>query len=334
MSLGEVWFALLGLVAFLALALDGFDLGIGILTLFCREERERAAMLNSIGPVWHANLTWLVVLGGLFFGAFPLAYGVVLSASYLPLAAMLLGLIFRGVSFDFREEAQSKLPWNLGFGLGSLTAALAQGFILGSLAVGLRVQGREFAGGVWDWLNPGAALLALGLVAAYLLLGASYLIMKTAGEVQENAYRYARAAAWLLLLSAVEVGLWGIFGRPFLARKWWVYPSLVPAAIPALLAALSFILVLTSLRQPGDRAPFYFSLGLFLFLLLAMAASLYPYVVPPALTVAEAAAPPLILTVMLAVVAPLLPVMLIYNGYQYLVFRGKVGEAGGYGDSE
>jgi len=325
MSLADVWFALLGFIFFLALALDGLDLGIGFFTLFCRDEAQRATMLNAIGPVWHANLTWLVVVGGLLFGAFPLAYGVVLSALYLPLAVMLLGLIFRGISFEFREEARRKLPWNLGFGLGSLTAALAQGFILGSLVSGFRVQGGQFAGGVWDWLSPGAALVALGLTGAYLLLGACYLIMKTAGEVQEKAYRYGRAAAWLLLLAAVAIGLWGIFGQPFLARRWLVWPSLWLTATPALLAALSFILLFLSLRKPGDRAPFCCSLALFFFLSLAMAASLYPYLVPPALTVAEAAAPPLILTVMLAVLAPLLPVMLIYNGYQYLVFRGKAG---------
>ena len=159
------------------------DLGIGILTLFCRDEGRRAAMLNSIGPVWHANLTWLVVLGGLLFGAFPLAYGLILSALYIPLVLMLWGLIFRGVSLDFRGEARSKRPWNLGFGLGSLLAALAQGFILGALVSGFKVEGRAFAGGVWDWLNPLAALVALGVLCAYLLLGATYLILKTEGEV-------------------------------------------------------------------------------------------------------------------------------------------------------
>ena len=328
MSLGDVWFALLGLILFLALALDGFDLGIGILSLFCRDEAQRTTMLKSIGPVWHANLTWLVVLGGLCFGAFPLAYGVVLSALYLPLSLMLLGLIFRGVAFDFREEARNKRPWNLGFGLGSLTAALAQGFIVGAFVGGFQVQDRVFAGGVWDWLSPLAALLALGLLCAYLLLGATYLILKTEGEVQENAHRQAQVAAWALLIVAVGLGCWGIFKYPFLARRWLVWPSFWLTTCPIILAGLSFVLLLSSLLKASDRAPFGWSLAIFFFAFLAMAASLHPYVIPPAITVAEAAAPPLTLAVMLAVTAVILPLMLIYNGYQYLVFRGKAG--GGY----
>jgi len=328
MSLGDVWFALLGFILFLALALDGFDLGIGILSLFCRDEAQRSTMMNSIGPVWHANLTWLVVLGGLLFGAFPLAYGVILSALYIPLSLMLLGLIFRGVCFDFREEARNKRPWNLGFGQGSLTAALAQGFIVGALISGFKVEGRVFAGGVWDWLNPLAALVALGLVCGYLLLGATYLIIKTEGEVQENAHRQAQAAAWSLLIVAVALGFWGFFKYPFLARRWLVWPSFWLTTFPIILAGLSFVRLLSSLRKANDRAPFGWSLAIFFFAFLAMAASLHPYVIPPAITVAEAAAPPLTLAVMLAVTAVILPLMLIYNGYQYLVFRGKAG--GGY----
>ena len=163
MSLADVWFALLGFIFFLALALDGLDLGIGFFTLFCRDEAQRATMLNAIGPVWHANLTWLVVVGGLLFGAFPLAYGVVLSALYLPLAVMLLGLIFRGISFEFREEARRKLPWNLGFGLGSLTATLARalsweawsavfGFREGSLPAGFGI-GFRLGRPWWPWVS-------------------------------------------------------------------------------------------------------------------------------------------------------------------------------------
>jgi len=332
MSLGDVWFALLGFILFLALALDGFDLGIGILSLFCRDEDQRAAMLKSIGPVWHANLTWLVVLGGLFFGAFPLAYGVVLSALYIPLVIMLWGLICRGVSFDFRGEALNKRPWNLGFGLGSLTAALAQGFIVGAFVGGFQVQDRVFAGGVWDWLNPLPALLALGLLCAYLLLGATYLIMKTEGAVQKNAHRQAQVAAWALLIVAVGLGCWGFFNYPFWARRWLVWPSFWLTTCPIILAALSFVRLLSSLLKANDRAPFGWSLAIFFFAFLAMAASLHPYVIPPAVTVAEAAAPPLTLAVMLAVTAVILPLMLIYNGYQYLVFRGKAGGGGIYGE--
>ncbi len=330
MSLADVWYGLLGFILFLALALDGFDLGIGVLSVFCRGETERDAMLAGIGPVWHANLTWLVVLWGLLFGAFPLAYGVILSALYLPLMIMLLGLIFRGVSLDFRAEAQRKLPWNLALGLGSLAAALAQGFMAGSLVSGFNMLGREFAGGVWDWLNPLAALVALGLLCAYLLLGAAYLILKTEGKVQAGAYRQAQAAAWALLLVAVGLGCWGLFRQPFWARGWLHWPTLWLTAVPILLAVVSFVLLISSLLRGREGAPFIWSLALFAFSFLALAASLYPYVIPPAITAAEAAAPPLTLAVMLAVTAVILPVMLIYNGYQYLLFRGKT-RGGGYG---
>ncbi|MCL4501896.1 MAG: cytochrome d ubiquinol oxidase subunit II [Deltaproteobacteria bacterium] len=332
MSLADVWFALLGFILFLALASDGWDLGIGILSLFCRHEGRREIMLNSIGPSWHANLTWLVILGGLLFGAFPLAYSVILSALYIPLVLMLWGLIFRGVSLDFRGEARNRRLWNLGSGLGSLLTALAQGFILGALVSGLRVEGRAFAGGVWDWLNPLAALVALGVLFAYLLLGATYLILKSGGEVQETAYRQAQVAAWSLLIVSFGLGFWGIYKYPFLSRNWLVSPSAWLTTFPVIVAAFAFVMLLASLLKADDRAPFTWSLAIFFCSFLAMAASLHPYIIPPAITVSEAGAPPLILAVMLAVTLVILPVMLIYNGYQYLVFGGKTsGEGGGYG---
>ena len=173
LSLPDLWFALVGFMLFLAVVSDGFDLGVGILSLLTRDERRRSVLMGSIGPVWHANLTWLVVLGGVFFGAFPVAYGVIFSALYLPVFVMIIALAFRGVSFDFREEAQDQGPWNLAFGLGSLAAALAQGFAVGGFLSGLNLAGDRFAGGVWDWLNPFAALVALGLLCGYVLLGAT-----------------------------------------------------------------------------------------------------------------------------------------------------------------
>ena len=210
---------------FLAVVSDGFDLGVGILSLLTRDERRRSILMGSIGPVWHANLTWLVVLGGVFFGAFPVAYGVIFSALYLPVFVMIIALAFRGVSFDFREEAQDQGPWNLAFGLGSLAAALAQGFAVGGFLSGLNLAGDRFAGGVWDWLNPFAALVALGLLCGYVLLGATYLIVKTEGDLQRDCYRYARTAAGWLLVAAVAAGGWAYVASPFLARTWFVWPG-------------------------------------------------------------------------------------------------------------
>ncbi|MFZ5447164.1 MAG: cytochrome d ubiquinol oxidase subunit II [Thermodesulfobacteriota bacterium] len=333
LMLPDIWFAILGFVLFLAVVLDGFDLGIGILSLFTQDENRRSLLMGSIGPVWHANLTWLVVLGGLFFGAFPLAYGVIFSALYIPVILMVIALAFRGVSFDFREESQDKRPWNLAFGLGSLIAALAQGFALGGFLSGFKMQGDNFVGGVWDWLNPFAALVALALLGGYVLLGATWLILKTAGDAQADGYRYAKVGAWSLLVLAVALGGWSIHTHPLLARKWFTFPDAWLTFGPFLLAAMAFILLIRSLLKLQETAPFVWSVVFFALAMFSGAASLHPYVIPPTITLTAAAAPPQTLVTMLGLVAVVLPVMLIYNGYQYLVFRGKVTRSG-YGAYE
>ena len=333
MILPDLWFALVGFILFLAVVSDGFDLGVGILSLLTRDEQRRSRLMGSIGPVWHANLTWLVVLGGVFFGAFPVAYGLIFSALYIPVIVMLVALAFRGVSFDFREEAQDKGPWNLAFGLGSLAAALAQGFAVGAFLGGLNLAGDKFAGGVWDWLNPFAALVALGLLCGYVLLGAAFLIMKTEGDLQHDNYRYARAAAWALLVVVASVGLWAGVKYPFLARKWFIWPEAMLTTGPACLGVAAFILVIRSLLKLRETAPFVWGLVGFALMLFATAASVYPYVIPPTLTLKAAAAPTLTLMAMLIFVGILLPVMLLYNAYQYRVFRGKT-TGRGYGAYE
>jgi cytochrome d ubiquinol oxidase subunit II len=330
MILLNVWFGLIGLVLFLAVALDGFDLGIGILSLFTRDEHRRSLLMGSIGPVWHANLTWLVVVGGLFFGAFPLAYGVVFSALYIPAIAMIIAMAFRGVAFDFREEARDKQPWNLAFGLGSLVATLAQGFVVGGYLSGLAMKGNQFVGGIWDWLNPFAAVVAVALVFGYVLLGAVWLIVKTEGDVQLGSYRYAQVGAWILLILAVALAVWSAFRYPFLTRKWFTMPEFWLTFFPLLLAVPAFILLIWSLIKRRETAPFVWSLVLVALAILATAAGIHPYVIPPSVTLTAAASPTLTLGAMLILVVILLPIMLIYNGYQYLVFRGKTSR-GGYG---
>lgn len=321
----DVWFFLLGFILLVYLVLDGFTLGVGILSLSYRDENQRSLLMGSIGAVWHAGQTWLVVLGGLLFGAFPPAYGLMLSALYLPVILMLFGLIFRAVSLEFREEAQSKRIWSLAFGASSLLAALAQGLVLGGLLNGLPVADGQFTGSVWDWLQPFPILTALGLVCGYLLLGSTYLILKTGGEIQRRSYLQARMAAVLVALALALLGSWGLLTLPFLRPGWRGWQLVLAAAFFLLMAGL-----LRSLTQRREQAPLLWSAGIFLVGFIALAACLYPYIIPPDMTIAGAAAPPLTLKIMLAVMAPLLPVMLIYNGYQHLVFRGKTRE-GGYG---
>lgn len=321
--LAAIWFSLLGLVLVLTLLLDGFDLGVGLLSLVSRREEERALMLASMATVWHANQTWLVVLGGLLFGAFPLVYGVVLSALYIPVALMLFAFIVRGVSIEFYAHASNKLAWGRLFGWGSLVATLAQGLVLGAVLGGLRVEGGRFQGGVWDWLSPFSCLVALCVVAAYLLLGATYLIWKTEGETQERAYSQARAFAFYVLVSFGAALLWTRSLHPFLSRSWAAWPGLLTSSLPLVLAAVLFVLLLASLQRRREGQPFLWTLLLLALAMAGLAGSLHPYVIPPRLSLREASAPALILGVMLVGFGLVLPFMLWYNAFQYRVFRGK-----------
>jgi cytochrome d ubiquinol oxidase subunit II len=326
--LPHIWFFLLGLILLLYVVLDGFDLGVGILSLGYGDEDQRSLILGSIGPVWHANLTWLVVLGGLLFGAFPLAYGLILSALYIPIFLMLVGLILRAVSLEFRVEAQDQKAWSLVCGWGSLLAAAAQGLVLGGLLNGLKITGQNFGGGVWDWLQPFPILVAAGLVCGYGLLGATYLICKTEGEIQGRSYRQARVAAVLVLLAMLVLGFWAFLKLPQLTPGWLGWSLLYLLVFILLIAGL-----LHSLQQSQELAPFLWSTAVFLVAGGGLAASLYPCIILPGVTIAAAAAPGLTLKIMLVVVGLLLPVMLIYNAYLHRVFRGKSRE-GDYGYGE
>jgi len=326
-TLALVWFGLLGLILFIYVSLDGFDLGVGLLSLLTRDQERRSLMMASLGSMWHPNQTWLVVLGGMLFGAFPPAYGVVLSAFYLPMLLLLLGLILRGVSFEFQAAARYQSLWRLAFGGGSLLAALAQGFLLGGLLNGPLVAAGQFAGGVWDWLTPFAALVAGGLLCGYALLGATYLVIKTEGELQTQSRRQARAAAWLVAIAALAVAVFAALDHPELTRKW-----LAPGPLAFLLTIpLTLSGVLLSLRKRREYAPFLWTLAFFAAAFVCLAASLYPCLIPPGLTVAATAAPDNILTIMLVGLVVLLPLMLGYNAYQYRIFWGKVKE-GAYGE--
>lgn len=326
-TLALLWFGLLGLLLFIYVSLDGFDLGVGILSLFTRKEERRGLMMASLGLMWHPNQTWLVVLGGMLFGAFPPAYAVVLSAFYLPMILLLLGFILRGVSFEFQAAVRYHSLWRLAFGGGSLLAALAQGFLLGGLLSGPRVVEGQFAGSVWDWLNPFAALVAAGLVCGYALLGGAYLVLKTEGELRAQSRGQARAAAWLVAAAALAVAVAAGLRHPELTRK-WLGPPLAFLVVPPLTLGG----VLLSLRKGREYAPFLWTLGFFAAAFVCLGASLYPCLIPPGVTIAAAAAPDHLLTVMLVGLVVLLPVMLAYNAYQYWVFWGKVKEGAYPGD--
>lgn len=330
--LADIWFFLLGLMLVLYVVLDGFTLGVGILSLFARREQSRELLMASLGSVWDANETWLVVFAGALFGAFPEVYGIVLHGLYLPILMMVIALIFRGVAFEFREQGRNKKRWSLAFGLGSVIAAAMQGLALGALLGGIPVSDLRFSGGVWHWLSPFAILTAFGVVFGYTLLGATYTLLKTEGEVQRGARRVALMAAWLTVAAGIGVSVWTPLRFDYVAERWFSWPGLVLLAPLPLAAAFCFLMLLRGLRRGFETSPFFWSVGIFLTSFGGLAVSLYPYLVPPTVTLVDSASSSRTLVFMLAGIGILIPIMMVYNGYQYLVFRGKVraGKTGGY----
>jgi len=330
--LADIWFWLIGVVLILYVVLDGFDLGAGMLFLWTRDEEHRGAILGGLGYTWHANQTWLVVAGGLLFGAFPLVYGVVLSALYIPFGLLLLGLIFRGVSFEFREESHNQMAWNAAFGGGSLLAALAQGFILGGVLTGLPVSGGEYTGGIWSWVNPFTLLVSVGLACGYVQLGTSYLLLKTGSEMHGYLRHQGAVAAFLTLFFALAAVIWSLYVTPRFLEQWFSWPGLLITSVPFVLALLLFFVLLNTLRTgTSQAAPFIQAALIFLFAFISLGGSLFPVILPPQVTVYDAASPALTLKMMLVVIVPILPVMLFYNAYQYKVFAGQA--QAGYGES-
>ena len=323
-----------GLIAFAVLAyvvLDGFDLGIGILFPLFPEKHERDVMTNSVAPIWDGNETWLVLGGGGLMAVFPLAYATVLPALYVPLILMLLGLIFRGVAFEFRWRTVRWLPlWNWGFALGSLVAAFCQGIALGALVQGIRIADRAYAGGYWDWLTPFSLLTGVAVVIGYALLGATWLNLKTHGPLQEKARRIALYAGGGTLALIGAVSLWTPFINGLYFERWFSWPTaFFSGFVPVLLALCAFALW-HGLTHDKHLQPFLAALGLFILSFAGLGISFYPYIVPGALTIADAAAPESSLAFLLVGASVLIPIILAYTGYSYWVFRGKIDPDEGY----
>jgi cytochrome d ubiquinol oxidase subunit II len=328
-DLPTVWAFIITFAIFAYVVMDGFDLGIGILFPFFTEGRERNSAMNSIAPVWDGNETWLVLGGGGLMAAFPIAYGIILSALYTPIIAMLLALIFRGVAFEFRwRDPGHRKYWDAGFTLGSVVAALAQGMTLGGLLQGIAVHDNAYAGGWWDWLSPFSVLVGLSLVCGYALLGATWLIMKGEGTLQDHCHRLALrfGIATIVGMAAVSAA------TPFLsneyAARWFDWPQVLFTAQVPLLVAIAAVAFFFALRYRHDHWPFLIALALFALGLAGLGVSLYPYVVPRAVTIWDAAAPSASLEFMLVGAAIMVPIILAYTGYAYWVFRGKTGHEG------
>jgi cytochrome bd ubiquinol oxidase subunit II len=320
----DVWLVFLGLFLTFYVLLDGFDLGIGALSLFVREGGRRAIMVASLSSIWDANETWLVVLGGALFGAFPSVYAIALHALYLPVIVMIFALVFRGVAFEFREHSRLPHLWDVAFGLGSLVAALCQGFVLGGLISGPKVTADHFIGGPFDWLTPFSVLVAIGVVFGYVLLGATYLIIKTEGPQQDHSVRMAWVGGALMLAAAAGISVWTPILHPYVARKWFGHGLATGFVVPPAFALFCSAMLARALWKRYEHAPFIWTVGIFLGSLIGLTASLYPYLIPRSVTAVAAASDDMTLVFMMLGIGMLIPVMIAYNAYQYVVFRGKV----------
>lgn len=330
-DLALVWALLIAFAVFAYVVLDGFDLGIGILFPLLAEKRDRDVAMNSVAPVWDGNETWLVLGGGGLLAVFPLAYAIILTALYPPVIAMLAGLILRGVAFEFRWKTDvNQRIWDAAFFGGSLVAAVAQGLMVGALVQGIRVSGRQYAGGWLDWLTPFSVLTAASLVVGYALLGACWLVLKTEGSLRRRAHGLARLLGIALIAAIGIVSAWTPFLEAGYLARWFGWPQIIYVAPVPVLTAVAAWWLLRSIDKEREREPFLAALALFLLCYAGLGVSLYPNVVPPSISIWEAAAPEKSLSFLLVGAVVLIPLILAYTGYAYWVFRGKVGPDGGY----
>ena len=326
-----IWAAIIGCAVAMYVILDGFDLGIGILFPFAASERERDQMMNSVAPLWDGNETWLVLGGAGLMVAFPLAYSIILPAFYLPVIVMLLSLVFRGVAFEFRWlNVSSKPHWTFAFAAGSTLAAFCQGVILGGLIEGIKVENGAFAGGSFDWATPFAAVCGLGLVAGYALLGATWLIMKTEGNIADRARPTAQVLLIVVLIFMAIVSLWTPLAFERIAGRWFSFPNILFLWwVPAVTALVAFA-AWRAIGGGHEALPFLATIALFLLGYLGLLISNFPYIVPPSLTIWQAAAAPATQVFMLMGTLVMLPIIFGYTIFVYWIFSGKLREGEGY----
>jgi cytochrome bd ubiquinol oxidase subunit II len=349
--IATIWAFLIATAVFLYVVMDGFDLGIGILFPAIRAREDRDTAVNTIAPVWDGNETWLVLGGGGLFAVFPLAYATILPALYMPLIVMLLALIFRGVAFEMRFRAETpgqRRFWDSSFSGGSMVATMAQGIALGAYVQGIAVEDRAYSGGWWDWVSPFSILTGFALMAGYGMLGACWLYWKTEGGLQDQARAVARWLGLLTLLFILAVSLIMPFLQPEFRARWFAFPAILTALpVPVLVVLLAWryfrALSETAALEEGrtahdaprrvewrDAVPFACALGLFFLSYTGLGISLWPMIVPPEITIWEAAAPRESQVFLLVGAAVLIPVILGYTAYVYWLFRGKVRAGEGY----
>ncbi|MBC9246875.1 cytochrome d ubiquinol oxidase subunit II [Paracoccus sp. 11-3] len=327
-----LWAIIIGFGLMMYVIMDGFDLGIGILFPFIKDRDDRDVMVNSVAPVWDGNETWLVLGGAALLAAFPLAYAVILSALYLPLMLMLAGLVWRGVAFEFRFKAdESHKPfWDKAFIWGSYIATFSQGLALGAFIDGFEVKDGSYSGGLFDWLTPFCLFTGIGMLGAYALLGATWLVMKTEGALQQRMRALGRPVTLGVLALLAIVSLWTPLAHENIANRWFSLPNLLFFAPVPLLVLLAGWALLKTLAGNAETAPFVLSLVLLFLGYTGLAISLWPNIIPPAISIWDAASPPQSLGFALVGALFIIPFILAYTAWSYYVFRGKVRTGEGY----
>jgi cytochrome bd ubiquinol oxidase subunit II len=330
-TLPVVWALLIGFAVAMYVVLDGFDLGIGMLFPFYRKEEERDQIMNSVAPFWDGNETWLVLGGVGLWVAFPKVYAVVLPALYLPVIVMLLALIFRGVAFEFRWIAKpSHRQWDIAFAAGSAVAAFAQGVVLGGLLQEIHVENGRFAGRMLDWLTPFSLMCGASLVIGYMLLGATWLMMKTSGDVERHARRLGVPLLFLLLACIALVSIWTPLQIARIAERWFSLPNFYYLSQVPLATLLLAWLCWRGIRRNKPIQPFASAVGLFLLAYIGLVVSNAPYLVPPSITLWQTAAYPASQVFFLIGAVILLPMILGYTVLVFWLFRGRVQPGEGY----
>jgi cytochrome d ubiquinol oxidase subunit II len=327
-----IWAVIIAFGLMMYVVMDGFDLGIGLLFPFVPDRGDRDTMVNTVAPVWDGNETWLAFGGAALMAAFPLAYSVLLSALYIPLILMLAGLIWRGVAFEFRFNANDahKPFWDKAFAWGSYIAGLSQGVALGAFINGFQVTGPSYGGSALDWLTPFSLFTGFGVLVAYALLGSTWLIMKTEGSLQQRMIALARPITLVLLVVIGLVSLWTPLAHPEVAARWFALPNLLFFSPVPILVLVTTWAILRVLRRAPHAAPFLFSLALVFLGYSGLAISLWPNIIPPAISIRDAAGPPQSMGFTLVGALFIIPIILTYTAWSYHVFRGKVKAGEGY----
>ncbi|MDM1758806.1 MULTISPECIES: cytochrome d ubiquinol oxidase subunit II [Acinetobacter] len=324
-DLSLIWIVIIAIGVFIYVVLDGFDLGIGILFPFFKDQHERDVMMNTVAPVWDGNETWMVLGGAALYAAFPLVYATVLSALYMPIILMVIALIFRGVAFEFRFKAnRTKHFWDKSFIGGSVLASFFQGMILGAYIQGIKVENQMYAGGGLDWLTPFTIFTGIGVVVLYAALGCAWLIFKTDHDLQDRMYKLMPKMIIALFIIFGAVSIYTPMAHPEIAARWFSQPQLMYFSPVPILVIIFTWLVLRACKQRAELSPFIYTLALVFLAYTGFMISLWPYIIPPSITIWEAAAPQSSQLFALIGALILIPIILIYTGLSYWVFRDKV----------